>query len=415
MLLLEDRLARRAPVEPERFAELEVAAQSGGPLVELNLLTFTGWSAALAGDFEAARARARRAIAIVGDEPVGRTRVASLQAYAAIGLGAFDEADAIMAATLRMLEASEHVVLLANTLVWYARFALLWNDVSAARDYAERGRALARELDLPAELAGVELALAEVFARVGDRGRCDAAAKQAVRGSATAWYASDRTRIRALATLFSARAAYAAGDPHAALAIVREALTAYDDVPAAQRFALAADRAAYAVLVRDSERRSALGDALAALVRATATDALDAAQISDAASIVATIADQSPQAPAFAPSGSVREAFGAYITARIATQQSAESMDALVRALRPAVRANADPSKAPRSSELTPREDEILQLIAQGLTNREIAQRFTVSPRTVDTHVERVLSKLGANSRTRAVATAMRLGLVAQT
>jgi DNA-binding NarL/FixJ family response regulator len=55
-----------------------------------------------------------------------------------------------------------------------------------------------------------------------------------------------------------------------------------------------------------------------------------------------------------------------------------------------------------------------LQLIAQGLTNREIAQRFTLSPRTVDTHVERVLSKLGANSRTRAVATAMRLGLVLQ-
>ena len=412
MMLVEDRLARREPIVPEQFAELTAAARVGGPLVELSVIVFAGWSAAVAGDFDEARARARRAMSLVGDDPVGRTRAASLAAYAAIGLGAFEEADTIMATTLRMLEASEHVVLLANTLVWYARFALLWNDVAAARDYAERGRALARELDLPAELAGVDLALAEIFARTGDRGRCDAAAKSAIRASANAWYASDRNRIHALAPLFSARAAFGDGDARAALAIVRAALTENANVPVAQRFALAADVAAYAVLVNDPQRDAAVTDARAALTRATASDALDAAQISDAATILATIANEPPSAQSFAPNASVREIYAAYVAARAQAQQSDDTMDALVRALQPAMRARSTQIKAPRNSELTPREGEILQLIAQGLTNREIAQRFELSPRTVDTHVERVLSKLGANSRTRAVATAMRLGLV---
>ena len=66
----------------------------------------------------------------------------------------------------------------------------------------------------------------------------------------------------------------------------------------------------------------------------------------------------------------------------------------------------------PRGPKLTKRELEILQLLAPGLTNKEIAQHLSLSPRTVDTHVERVLSKLNATTRTRAVAAAIRTGLV---
>ena len=61
---------------------------------------------------------------------------------------------------------------------------------------------------------------------------------------------------------------------------------------------------------------------------------------------------------------------------------------------------------------LTPRESEILSLLVLGLTNKEIAQRLVVSPRTVETHVERVLGKLGVNTRSRAIAKAVRSGLV---
>ena len=52
---------------------------------------------------------------------------------------------------------------------------------------------------------------------------------------------------------------------------------------------------------------------------------------------------------------------------------------------------------------ITPRELEILELIAQGLSNREIAERAFVSENTVKTHLSRVFDKLGARRRTQAV------------
>lgn len=52
---------------------------------------------------------------------------------------------------------------------------------------------------------------------------------------------------------------------------------------------------------------------------------------------------------------------------------------------------------------ITPRELEILELIAQGLSNREIAQKLFVSENTVKTHSSRVFDKLGAKRRTQAV------------
>lgn len=63
-------------------------------------------------------------------------------------------------------------------------------------------------------------------------------------------------------------------------------------------------------------------------------------------------------------------------------------------------------------AELTPRESEVLQLLAEGLTNKAIAQRLGVSDHTVKFHVNAILSKLSAQSRTEAVVRATRLGLI---
>jgi NarL family two-component system response regulator YdfI len=61
---------------------------------------------------------------------------------------------------------------------------------------------------------------------------------------------------------------------------------------------------------------------------------------------------------------------------------------------------------------LTPREIEILQMLASGLANKEIAARLSISEHTVKFHVASILGKLGAGSRTEAVTLGIRHGLV---
>jgi DNA-binding NarL/FixJ family response regulator len=67
----------------------------------------------------------------------------------------------------------------------------------------------------------------------------------------------------------------------------------------------------------------------------------------------------------------------------------------------------------PRLDDLTPREREVLELIASGLSNREIADALMVEATTVKSHVKRVLAKLDARDRVHLVILAYELGLIA--
>jgi len=72
------------------------------------------------------------------------------------------------------------------------------------------------------------------------------------------------------------------------------------------------------------------------------------------------------------------------------------------------------PSTQKNPANLTPREVEVLGLVAQGLQNAQIAERLVLSKSTVDHHVAAILRKLEASTRGEASAKAVQLGLAGQ-
>lgn len=62
--------------------------------------------------------------------------------------------------------------------------------------------------------------------------------------------------------------------------------------------------------------------------------------------------------------------------------------------------------------ELSVREIEVLRLLAEGLTNREIAQRLRLSVRTVDCHTDRIYTRLCVNNRVKAILAGREHGLI---
>lgn len=96
--------------------------------------------------------------------------------------------------------------------------------------------------------------------------------------------------------------------------------------------------------------------------------------------------------------------FGSLAEAR----RSGIQADAIVMA----PRADAVPDGEPAVESLTPREIQVLELVAEGLPNKAIAERLGISDQTVKFHVASIGGKLGAANRTDAVRRAVRRGLL---
>jgi DNA-binding NarL/FixJ family response regulator len=118
--------------------------------------------------------------------------------------------------------------------------------------------------------------------------------------------------------------------------------------------------------------------------------------------------------------GALRAGARGYLTKDAGADEIRAAVEAVARgeaALDPSVQhhvvaALADPaSAADLPDELTPREAEVLGLIAEGLTNAEIAERLVVSAATVKTHVNHIFAKAGVRDRAQAVVYAYSHGL----
>jgi DNA-binding NarL/FixJ family response regulator len=109
--------------------------------------------------------------------------------------------------------------------------------------------------------------------------------------------------------------------------------------------------------------------------------------------------------------GRLRERLGAALTvvAEYATLGAARSSDAAADAILVAPRRREDAAQA---EALTAREIEVLEQLAEGLSNKAIAARLAISDQTVKFHVASIAGKLGAANRTQAVRTAIRRGII---
>jgi DNA-binding CsgD family transcriptional regulator/predicted negative regulator of RcsB-dependent stress response len=173
----------------------------------------------------------------------------------------------------------------------------------------------------------------------------------------------------------------------------REALSALEQIVAAtrdQRAAAYADLAAGRVLADAAKFQTAL-ERFAQLQLP-----FEAAR--SRAELARVIAERSPDAATAEARTALRE------FERLGAAQQADRTAALLRRL-----GAPDARSWPRGAgELTKREQEVLSLLAEGLTNAEIADRLVVSRRTAEHHVANILGKLGLRSRTEAAAYAVR-------
>ena len=279
--------------------------------------------------------------------------------------------------------------------------ALFAPDV--ARRHAEAALKIARELGSVYAERGGTISLAWSLLHAREYGEADRLLE-----TVTGVEFVPDSHMRKLAWAFRAEVALARGDAGAALAIIDRLLPALPSAapgrppvwPAIMRGeALAAlgrvdeAEAGLRAAVRDAvqqEMRPHLWRAHVALGGLYATQARtdDAAREFAAGRAVAAIL------AATVPDEGVRAGFVDGVERLIAAAQSA--------------RAGAEPHP---SSRLTERERAVLRLLAEGRSDREIAEELAISPRTAMTHVANILGKLGVNSRTAAASLAIRTGL----
>jgi len=437
--VLEYDLGRNLRGDSEILADLQGRSQRLDEHAKSTVAMLTGWTAAIGYSFE-------KALAVVAPlgalhDPDAQFNCNILNAYAYTALGAVDDAERTLDSLLHTLENQGRAVMQTLTLIWFARLALLWGRTTVAADAASQASRMAETLDLRAEEAALYIALAEVATHFGTVVSVVENAERACNRSEFAWYATDLERVRAFAEIAIARAAFLGHDNAIARDLsLRVALA--PKTPPVQRSLALAECAVYTLLCDPPSALGTIADARAAVASARPTDAADAVALDISDGILAFLdtANGQPHQSALVgcepfagllayrrglvtlehagiAAGNARRGIspdGSFEMAYAQLTREGPRFEArLARAyVSQFIKVDKRKAKAAPDFDLTAREREILALLVDGLANKEIAQRLVLSPRTIETHVERVLGKLEVGSRSRAIAKALRLGIV---
>jgi LuxR family maltose regulon positive regulatory protein len=427
-------------IDEMALAELTQRADTAGLPAMVTARVLRGWSRAVSHDFAGALAELSLVPALA--DPATRFNTDILKAYADTALGEVERAQETLDALTRLLENDDRIVLQTLTLVWFARLALLWGNTVVASDVAAQAERLASALDLRAEEAALYVALAEIATHQGDVAASVRYAERARSRADRAWYAGDVARVRAFAEIALARAAFLGHDNAIACELVERAV-AGGGFPPVQRAVALTESAFYTLLSDATASARPIAAAREAVASATPLDAADAVALATADDLLSFLdaangVVHEPGLRGCEPFEKLLERRRGLVTlghagvavgsARRGSTESSVPFDTALEVLvrdgprfeARLARAYASTFLKPKPSsttvafsvDLTARELEILELLVEGLTNKEIAQRLVVSPRTIETHVERVLGKLEVGSRSRAIAKALRLGIV---
>jgi excisionase family DNA binding protein len=342
------------------------------------------------GDFAEGRARLERALAAA---PAAADPVSRVRALRGAGVLAWQSAD--YATSRDRLEAALDVSRIRSnrtgaawTLNSLGCLAATLADREQAKACFDQALAIFEEIDDPIGIAQMTANLGELAERAGEH---DLAVER-LEAAIARWLGFDDRVGAARAQVVLAQASLARHEPARAVAVLRDALTTIRDNDYEQILPMALRVAAQLALHR--------GDAAAAARWYGAEE-----RVREALGVVSAAprCDEDAQAVTTA-----REALGkAGFAAAWAAGRAASAGQVIADMLG----ALAEPEAAgagPAASGLSPREREVLRLLAAGQTDRQIADALFITRRTASKHVSAVLAKLGVASRTAAAAAAHR-------
>jgi non-specific serine/threonine protein kinase len=345
------------------------------------------------GHFVEGRQWVERALAVATDVPAGvRARAVLVAGHLALLQEDFPPADAWLAEAVAGFRALGERRLLAHAFLRHGAVVLLLGDRARTRQIAEEAQEHALASRDPVVSAIIAIHLGRVAADMGDLARAETLLAEAVAGH------------RAFTGPYGLAAAQgllggvvlARGDAARAAGYYGEAVATFAAIGYWAGVPLSIERLVGATVARWPAPSTRLLGAMAAL-RERIGQPRFAADIPGYERTLRTARaglDPADYADAWAAG------------ARL-------SMDeAVAEALALAATASSAPTTAPAPLHgLTPRELEVLRLVAEGMPDRQIAEALSISPKTIGVHVSHILAKLGVPSRAAAVAFALRNGL----